>query len=274
MENPTYRLEGILKDSSGETDFEGPLSLILMLLSKNKIEIRDINIADILDQYLAYLDTMQAMDLEVASEFIQMASHLLYIKTKMLLNLDDGEVSELEQLIASLEQLQCKSVLSQIQSVVPALQAMSERGGKTFTRYPEPLPQLPRPVYSYHHDPEELMASLLLVFNRIQHHGEPDILRTIAPKRILRSVKQKSRTILEQLKQRGHLTLLEILRDCEDKSDMITAFLSVLELCSLGSILISGGDGGYTVQFAGGDLDEIVAAIASESDSYDLPEAP
>lgn len=112
MNDPTYRLEGVVKDKSGESDFEGPLSLILMLLSKNKIAIRDINISDILDQYLAYLDTMQAMDLEVASEFIQMASHLLYIKTKMLLNLDDGEVSELEQLIASLEQLQCKSVLS------------------------------------------------------------------------------------------------------------------------------------------------------------------
>ena len=105
MENPTYRLEGIVKDKNGESDFEGPLSLILMLLSKNKIEIRDINISDILEQYTAYLEQMENMDLEVASEFIQMASHLLYIKTKMLLNLHDEEVNELEQLIASLEQL-------------------------------------------------------------------------------------------------------------------------------------------------------------------------
>ena len=82
-------------------DFEGPLNLILMLLSKNKIEIRDIKISDILDQYLDYLAQMESMDLEIASEFIQMASHLLYIKTKTLLSTED-EVSELEMLIASL----------------------------------------------------------------------------------------------------------------------------------------------------------------------------
>ena len=266
MNDPTYRLEGVVKDKSGESDFEGPLSLILMLLSKNKIAIRDINISDILDQYLAYLDTMQAMDLEVASEFIQMASHLLYIKTKMLLNLDDGEVSELEQLIASLEQLQCKSVLSQIQAVIPAMSAMAEQGGRQFARYPEPLPQLPKPTYEYHHDPEELMASLLLVLLRERPKAEPDILRTIAPKRIIRSVKQKSRVILEQLRD-GDLSLLEILRDCEDKSDMITAFLSVLELCSMGSVLITPAEDGYLVSFAGGNVEEIVESISAEADA-------
>ena len=74
VENPMFRLEGVVKDKNGEQDFEGPLSLILMLLSKNKIEIRDINISEILDQYLAYLETMEAMDLEIASEFVQMRS--------------------------------------------------------------------------------------------------------------------------------------------------------------------------------------------------------
>ena len=89
MENPNFYLEGVVRDKSEMQDFEGPLSLILMLLSKNKIEIRDIVISDILDQYLAYLDEMQSMDLEIASEFVQMASHLLYIKTRMLLTQEE-----------------------------------------------------------------------------------------------------------------------------------------------------------------------------------------
>ena len=55
MENPTFHLEGIVKDKNELLDFSGPLSLILMLLSKNKIEIRDIKISEILDQYLEYL---------------------------------------------------------------------------------------------------------------------------------------------------------------------------------------------------------------------------
>lgn len=60
-------------------------------MSKNKIEIQDIPIALILDQYLAYLDRRKEMDLEVASEFVTMAAHLMYIKTRMLLSLEDEE---------------------------------------------------------------------------------------------------------------------------------------------------------------------------------------
>lgn len=265
MENPTYRLEGIVKDKNGEADFEGPLSLILMLLAKNKIEIRDINISDILDQYTAYLETMENMDLEVASEFIQMASHLLYIKTKMLLNLHDEEVNELEQLIASLEQLQCKSVLSQIQGVVPVLNEMSQNGSRYFTRYPEKLPQMPKPVYQYHHDPADLMASLLMVFSREKVSVQPDILRTIAPQRIIRSVKQKSKDILIRLCDLGSASLMDLFSNCEDKSDMITAFLSVLELCSIGSIAIDNCDDGYMISFIGGDVDQILDSISDES---------
>ena len=235
-----------------------------MLLSKNKIEIRDINISDILEQYTAYLEQMENMDLEVASEFIQMASHLLYIKTKMLLNLQDEEVNELEQLIASLEQLQCKSVLSQIQAVVPVLGSMSENGAKYFTRYPEKLPQLPRTTYEYHHDPADLMASLLMVFSRERSSVQPGILRTIAPQRIIRSVKQKSRDILLRLREYGPATLNELLESCEDRSDMITAFLSVLELCSMGSVEVDDTDEGYTITFVGGDVDKILESISEE----------
>ena len=82
MENPNFFLEGIVHEKDAMQDFEGPLSLILQLLSKNKIEIRDISISDILDQYLAWLEQAQSMDLEIASEFVQMAAQLLYIKCR------------------------------------------------------------------------------------------------------------------------------------------------------------------------------------------------
>ena len=120
MENPSFYLEGVVREKNELQDFEGPLSLILMLLSKNKIEIRDISVSDILDQYLEYLDKMQRMDLEVASEFVQMASHLLYIKTRTLLAAEE-EVSELALLMASLEQLRCRDVFAAVQKVTPAL---------------------------------------------------------------------------------------------------------------------------------------------------------
>ena len=101
MENLSFHLESIVKEKDSMQDFEGPLSLILMLLQKNKIEIKDLRVSDILDQYLAYLEEMQSLDLEISSEFVQMASHLLYLKTRELLTVEE-EVSELDLLRQSL----------------------------------------------------------------------------------------------------------------------------------------------------------------------------
>ena len=92
MENPVFKLERVVRSKSEEMqDFEGPLDLILYLLGRNKMEIQDISISLICDQYLAWLDQRQKMDLEVASEFVTMASQLVYIKTRMLLSLEDEE---------------------------------------------------------------------------------------------------------------------------------------------------------------------------------------
>ena len=86
-------------------DFEGPLDLILFLLGKNKMEIQDISISLICDQYIAWLQQRQKMDLEIASEFVIMASHLVYLKTRMLLSLEDEEAkSEMDALLQSLEE--------------------------------------------------------------------------------------------------------------------------------------------------------------------------
>ena len=108
MESPIYKLEKVVQGKEELQDFEGPLDLILFLLSKNKIEIQDIPIALILDQYLAYLDRRKEMDLEVASEFVTMAAHLMYIKTRMLLSLEDEEAkNEMDALIQSLAARSC-----------------------------------------------------------------------------------------------------------------------------------------------------------------------
>ena len=95
MDDPIFKLEKVVQTRGDEPleDFEGPLDLILYLLSKNKIEIQDIPIALILEQYQAYLEKRKRMDLEVASEFITMAAQLMFIKTRMLLNLEDEDDS-------------------------------------------------------------------------------------------------------------------------------------------------------------------------------------
>ena len=111
MTEPKYRLEGVVRSKSEEMeDFEGPLDVIFLLLSKNKIEIQNVSITAILEQYLAYLDEMKRLDMEIASEFITMASHLMLIKTKMLLSQAEKEEaeSELDLLRKSLEERERK----------------------------------------------------------------------------------------------------------------------------------------------------------------------
>ena len=75
MKRPVFKLEV----------FDGPLDLLLHLISKNKVSIYDIPISLILEQYMEYIDDLKKMDLEVSSEFIEMAANLMYIKSKMLL---------------------------------------------------------------------------------------------------------------------------------------------------------------------------------------------
>ena len=259
MDNPNFHLEGILKEKGEPGDFEGPLSLILMLLSKNKIEIRDIRISDILDQYMDYLARMESMDLEIASEFIQMAAHLLYIKTRTLLTSDEEEVSELEVLIASLEQLKAKDTLSSIQSVLPELKKLSAEGQLYFAKSPEPLRPLSR-VYEYRHEPAELLAALHSLFSRGGKISDAEQLDSAIPRRITYSIRDKSRQILDMLRL-GTLNLKELYFTCKTRSEIVAAFMSVLELCSMGSIAIDKKENDYSLRFVGGDVDEIIEKI-------------
>ena len=142
MGEPQYRLEGIVHTKT-ETmeDFEGPLDVIFELLSKNKIEIQDVSITAILEQYLAYLDEMKRLDMEIASEFITMASHLMLIKTKMLLSAaEQAEAeSELDLLRQSLIERRRKEAMEQIRAAVTELEPRHEIGLCLFTKQPEPL---------------------------------------------------------------------------------------------------------------------------------------
>ena len=258
MENPSFHLEGVIRDKDRYEDFEGPLNLILMLLSKNKIEIRDIKISDILDQYLEYLQQMESMDLEIASEFIQMASYLLYIKTKTLLSAEE-EVSELEMLMASLEQLKNKELFSCLQAVTPQLKELSEKGMLYFSKQPEPL----RPEfneYSFSHAPVELLKVLQSMFFRGIKPPEENMLERFIPQKISYSVQDKSRQILNRL-GKGKMGLRALYAQCVSASELVATFISVLELCSMGSIMVCRLEDDYELEFVGGDVEEIVEKI-------------
>ena len=261
---PTYHLEGVIHSKEEMADFEGPLNLILMLLAKNKIEIRDIQISVILEQYLAYLEEMKALDLEIASEFVQMASHLLYIKTRMLLTSDEEEVSELELLMASLEQLKARDVYNNIKELTPVLQKASEQGFLLHVKQPEPIRGLKE--YRYSHEPWELLKAMNDVFSRgktpADEAEENPFRRRLVPKRIVYNVREKSREIIEKLRLCGSASLARFYGESHSRSEVVATFVSILELCSLGHVHLCRQDEDIIVEFMGGDTDDILKMIS------------
>ena len=174
MEAPIYHLEGVVKARAEEElgDFTGPLDLILHLLSKNRMEIKDIQISLILDQYLQWMSQRKELDLEVASEFVTMASHLVYIQTRMLLSIHDEEaLSEMEQLIASLEAHQRHENYLKVKVVTRELSDRYAVGRDYITKVPEHLPV--SRTYRYVHPKEDLQRAMQAVLSRTDHKLPP-----------------------------------------------------------------------------------------------------
>ena len=250
MSDPVFHLSGIVHGHSGEEDFTGPLSLILLLLSKNKVEIRDIKISLILDQYLAYLHEMEEMDLDVASEFVAMASHLAYIKSRMLVASEDEEISELEELIQGLERLRRKDDYAKIRAVTDLFGRMYRTGAGYIAKPPEALPV--KKDYTYRHEPEQLLRAMANLMARDEFRPLADLsFASHYPQKIPFPVAVKAEEIMEKLKQYGSVRLDGLFYSCGSRSEMIAVFISVLEMCRSGVILLNGTDENVSLSLSG-----------------------
>lgn len=246
MNEPTYHLSGVMQTREAlPEDFDGPLSVILQLLSKNKIEIQDVSISSILEQYLAYLEEQKRLDMEIASEFIAMASHLMLIKTKMLLSAAEREeaMSEMELLIRSLEEKQRAEAYEQIRTAVSFLEPRNEIGCNTFVKQPEPYQA--DQTYRYKHDPEDLLRAFQNIAERSERKLPPPVanFRGIVGTEPY-PVTKKAAQILKKLLMRGVEMFRNLFRGNRSRSEIVATFLAVLELCRTESILLEDGEGG------------------------------
>ena len=249
MDDLIFKLERVVQTKGSEPleDFEGPLDLILFLLSKNKIEIQDIPIALILEQYLDYLEKRKQMDLEVASEFITMAAHLMYIKTRMLLSLEDEEAqSEMDALIQSLEERKRGDAYTKVRYITERLGPMGEFGRNVLTRPPEPMER--GKIYEYEQEPADLILAMQEVTDR---RGQAETPPLRAFDEIVRrepySVEQKAKEIVRRLKEGGITRFLLLFRGSRSRSELVATFMAVLELCRSRIIRLAGPAADCTV---------------------------
>ena len=215
--------------------FDGPLDLLLHLISKNKLNIYDIPIVEILEQYNEALEEMQQHDLSVTCEFVAMSAHLLYIKSKMLLpkydDIDDEEDPR-ARLVEMLLEYQ------RIKEVSGTLISRAEIGLDMYTKQPEQI--TPDKSYKYEHDKMDLRLAILNMLDRAESKIPPKITNFAGiVGREVYSVGKKVAYILKRILSSKKTSFMDLFDAVRSKSEVVATFLAVLELCKTNRIKIS-----------------------------------
>lgn len=212
--------------------FSGPLDLLLALIGKAKIDIRDIFVSEVTEQYIQSIANIENIDMDEASEFIEMASRLLYIKTKSLLpsekeEEEEGE-SEEEKLIRQLEEYQ------KLKQIAEEMADFEKAAANLFHKLPEEFPLPPKSFELKGLSLEKLTKAIGELLKRIEDEEE------IKPvqRRIVReafTVPNCMHSILRRVKK-GRLSFFELLSKKPTKEEVVTNFLALLELLKLGKL--------------------------------------
>lgn len=222
----TYHLE----------QFDGPLDLLLSLIAKNKVNIADIPISLICDQYMEYLSAAQALDMEIAAEFLVMASELMLIKSRMLLPRLEEEEEDPRAALAD--------ALLQYQRAKAAAVKLNERFGIYGGRMAKDTDEISVDrSFTADHDPELLRKALRHILAQTKSHPR-DVSPTFTPliARPIVPVEAKIIGILGHMQSCGASTLSELLNGAESRADLIATFLGVLELIKVRRLLIDMGE--------------------------------
>ncbi len=201
--------------------FDGPLDLLLTLIAKNKLDIYDIPIAELLDQYMEQIDRMREENMDVASEFLEMAARLVQIKAASLLPRHEEEEDPRAELTGQLlEYEQCKKV-----AAILARQCSFDQ----IARPPEPLPV--DNTYKRIHDPQEIAQALVSAWGKGRSllPPKPENFSALVSRKIV-SVASQAIAILRQLWKKKSISYAALFAGKKDRSQRVAAFLAVLEL--------------------------------------------
>ncbi len=223
--------------------FEGPLDLLLHLIDKNKVNIYDIPIVLITDQYLEYVNSMDKQDLDVVSEFLLMAATLIDIKCKMLLpkpvNENDEEEDPRKELVERLLEYKKYKLIAE------ELKDMSVDAEKNMYK----LPTIPEEVAKYEApvDMEALLSDVTLaklnnIFLQIMKRqvDKLDPIRSKFGKIEKEEVNQEEKIeeLMAYAREKGRFSFKELLESQVSKMQVIVMFLAILEMMKIGNITI------------------------------------
>ena len=211
--------------------FEGPLDLLLYLIQQNEIDIFNINISEITDHYLHTLDMMRDYNLDIAGDFILMASTLILLKSRLLLPEDDEAVTEEGDAIQTQEELIRRLLEHQrFQQVARELREMNKLGQDFFKR---PLPEDKEKQERLLR--EMNLTDLTLAFQQVLLQMRKP---TAKIKRDPITIAQAAEKLLAALNQQEVIEFFGLFRAMADRSEVVATFLAILELARLSKISI------------------------------------
>lgn len=215
--------------------FDGPLDLLLHLISKNKVSIYDIPIAQICEQYMAVLDEARLMDMDIAGDFIAMAAQLIYIKSKMLLPVyeDEEEEDPRRQLVEMLLEYQ------RIKEMTPYFRQQTELGRDIFVKPPELTDR--NAAVEYRHSTDDLIKAARVLLEKAQQRVPPSprAFRGIVGREPV-PVGEKITMILHRFLRHTRLRFLQLFEGAQSRSEIVATFLAVLELSKTRRLMIEG----------------------------------
>lgn len=222
MENTlSYKIEG----------FEGPLDLLLQLIARNKLNIYDIPLLELIEQYLEQVKLYEQQEMELGSEFLEMAARLIYIKTVSLLPKHDEIVKLKEELTGELlEYMVCQQMAKKF--------AEMQDGFNKFVRKPADI-EIDK-TYELVHSSDTVYLSYLSAVGRGKRRLPPSTapFTKIVAKKIV-SVSTKIVFVIRKLFG-GKKKLSYLYNTAESRSDLVATFLAVLELCKANRVKIEG----------------------------------
>lgn len=212
--------------------FEGPMDLLLHLISKHKLNINDIPILQLVDQYLNCVREMEEQNFDVAGEFLEMAARLIYIKTVSLLpKHEEAEILKKELTGELIEYRDCKFIAGKLSE--------NTGGFDRFVRFQ----QAGYVNYDYErfHEGQELLDAYISAAGKAQRKLPPpiDSFRGIVARKFV-NVTTKVKSVLQKLCKGKKVSFLNLFEGAETKSDMVATFLAVLELAKTKKIMIDG----------------------------------
>lgn len=225
IEQLTYRLD----------QFEGPLDLLLTLISKNKVSITDIPISLICDQYVEYIEQAQKMDPDIASEFIVMASELMLIKSRMLLPHEEGTENDPRREIADALMLYQQAKLA-AKELRPRYEEYSGRFAKGTDDVP-PEKGLPLNL-----DSGLLLKALDSVLKRMKvadaARTPTELVNPLIKHKVV-SVEEKIEEMCLMLEEQNEASLFFLLKNSDSRSELVARFMGILELIKLRRVIIT-----------------------------------